>query len=51
MTAAELVAPLGVSKNTAASKAAEIRKDLKINLFSTEWMLQAYIEKNVTIHG
>lgn len=49
MTAAELVAPLGVSKNTAASKAAEIRKDLKIDLFNTEWMLQAYIEKNSMI--
>ena len=49
MTATELVEPLGVSKNTASSKAAEIRKSLKIDLFSAEWTLQTQIEKNPMI--
>ena len=35
MTADELVAPLGVSKSTASSTAAEIRKWLKIGLFGS----------------
>lgn len=32
------VEPLGVSKSTAANKAADIRKMLKIDHFSAEWI-------------
>ena len=46
MTAEELVAPLGVAKTTASSKAAEIRKLLKIGHFDSEWMLASKIEDN-----
>ena len=46
MTASELVEPLGVAKTTAASKAAEIRKMLKIDHFNSEWVLASDIEKN-----
>ena len=46
MTATELVEPLGVSKNTASSKASEIRKSLKINLSNAEWTLPSQIEEN-----
>lgn len=46
MTAEELVEPLGVAKTTAASKAAEIRKMLKIDHFNFEWVLASDIEKN-----
>ena len=38
-TAEELVGPLGVSKSTASSTAAEIRKWLNIDYFSAEWTL------------
>lgn len=46
MTAEELVAPLGVAKSTAATKAAEIRKMLKIDHFNAEWVLPSDVEKN-----
>ena len=46
MTAEELVEPLGVAKTTAASKAAEIRKMLKIDHFNAEWVLASDVEKN-----
>ena len=46
MTADELVAPLGVSKSTASSTAAEIRKWLKIDQFSAEWTLPSRMEDN-----
>ncbi len=44
MTAEEIVEPLGMSKNTAASKAAEIRKMLKIDHFNSEWVLASDVE-------
>ena len=37
MTADELASSIGVSKSTASSTAAEIRKWLKIDMFSAEW--------------
>ena len=46
MTASELVKPLGVAKTTAASKATEIRKMLKIDPFNSEWVLASDIGKN-----
>ena len=46
MTAEELAAPFGVSKSTASSKGAEVRKLLKIDRFSAEWTLASEIEKN-----
>lgn len=46
MTAAEIVKPLGISKTTAANKAAEIRKSLKIDYFNSEWILASDVEKN-----
>ena len=46
MTVDELVAPLGVAKTTAANKAAEIRKLLKIDHFNAEWVLASDVENN-----
>ena len=46
MTAEELVEPLGVAKTTASSKAAQIRKLLKIDHFNSEWVLASDIENN-----
>ena len=46
MTTEEMVEPFGVAKTTAASKAAEIRKILKIDHFNSEWVLASDIEKN-----
>jgi len=46
MTAEEIVEPLGMAKTTAANKAAEIRKMLKIDRFNSEWLLASEIEKN-----
>ena len=46
MTAEEIVGPLGIAKTTAANKAAEIRKMLKINHFNSEWILASDIEKS-----
>lgn len=46
MTAEEIVEPLGLAKTTAANKAAEIRKMLKIDHFNSEWVLASDIEKN-----
>ena len=40
------MAPLGVSKSTASSTAAEIRKWLKIDQFSAEWTLPSRMEDN-----
>ena len=39
MTAEEIVEPLGMAKTTAANKAAEIRKMLKIDHYTAEWVL------------
>lgn len=49
MTADELVEPLGVAKTTAASKAAEIRKMLKIDHFNAEWILASDMENNAML--
>ena len=46
MTGDELVAPLGVARNTAASKGAEIRKILKIDYYNQEWVLPSLLDKN-----
>lgn len=46
MTADELVKPFGVSKNTASSKAADIRKMLKIDHWNYEWLLPDHLEDN-----
>lgn len=46
MTAVDIVEPLGVAKTTAANKAAEIRKMLKINYYNSEWVLPSELEKN-----
>ena len=46
MTAEELAAPLRVSKSTASSVAAEIRKWLKIDQFNAEWILPSRMEDN-----
>ena len=46
MTAEELVGPLGVAKTTASAKAAEIRKMLKLDHTSAEWVLASDVEKN-----
>ena len=48
-SAQELVDPLGVSKSTAASKAAEIRKMLKIYHYNAEWVIESDIEQNPMI--
>ncbi|MBQ8160273.1 MAG: hypothetical protein IJ083_05925 [Clostridia bacterium] len=49
MTASELVAPFGLSKNTVASKAAEIKKMLKIGLSNAEWSLPSMMDTNPMI--
>lgn len=49
MTADELVGPFGVAKTTASSKAAEIRKMLKIDHFNVEWILASDVEKNAML--
>lgn len=46
MTAAELADHLGVSKSTASSTAAEIRKRLKIDHFNAEWVLPSRMGDN-----
>ena len=46
MTAVELVEPLGIAKTTASSKAAEIKKLLKIDHFNSEWVLASDMESN-----
>lgn len=46
MTAEELAAPFGVAKSTASSKAAEIRKMLKIDPYKSEWILASDVESN-----
>ena len=49
MTAKELVAPFGVSASTASSKAATIKKMLKINYFQPEWCLPSEMADNPMI--
>ena len=49
MTAAELVEPIGISKSTAAQKAADIRKLLKIDYFNAEWILPSQVEDNMMV--
>ena len=49
MTAEELVEPFGVAKSTASSKAAEIRKMLKIDHFNSEWVLESDVESNMML--
>lgn len=46
MSAGDLADLLGVSKSTASSTAAEIRKLLKIDQFSAEWVLPSRVEDN-----
>ena len=45
-TADEIAEPFGVSKKTAAAKAAEIRKMLKIDITNWEWVLPSGMESN-----
>lgn len=44
--AAQLCEPFGVSKSTAANKAVEIRKMLKINYGNSEWILPSSVDDN-----
>lgn len=49
MTAEEIVEPLGMAKTTAANKAAEIRKMLKIDHYTAEWVLASDVENNAAL--
>jgi hypothetical protein len=49
MTAEEIVEPLGMAKTTAANKAAEIRKMLKIDHYNSEWVLASDVENNAAL--
>lgn len=56
MTSKELVAPLGGAASTASSKAADIKKMLKIDYFHGEWCLPSMVGDNpmlwmVSING
>ena len=56
MTGKELAAPFGVATSTAASKAATIKKMLKIDYFQAEWCLPSKTANNpmlwmVSING
>lgn len=56
MSAKELAAPFGVASSTASSKAAMIKKMLKIDFFHAEWCLPFKVANNpmlwmVTIDG
>lgn len=46
MTAKELAAPFGVAASTASSKAAQIKKMLKIDYFNAEWCLPSKAVSN-----
>ncbi len=46
MTAKELAAPFGVAASTASSKAAQIKKMLKINYSRAEWCLPSEVISN-----
>lgn len=46
MTSKELVAPFGISASTASSKAAQIKKVLKIDFFHAEWCLPSEAASN-----
>ena len=46
MTAKELAAPFGVAASTASSKAAQIKKMLKIDYFHAEWCLPSGVASN-----
>ena len=48
-TAKELAAPFGVAASTASSKAAAIRKMLKIDYFHAEWCLPSMVEINAML--
>jgi len=49
MAAKELVEPFGVAVSTASSKAAMIRKMLKIDYFNAEWCLPSEIADNAML--
>lgn len=49
MTSKELSAPFGVAASTASSKAALIKKLLKINYFSAEWCLPSQVADNAML--
>ncbi len=49
MTAKELTAPLGVAVSTASSKAATIKKMLKIDYFHAEWCLPSNVDDNAML--
>ncbi len=49
MTAKELVAPFGVAVSTASSKAAMIKKMLKIDYFHAEWCLPSEVADNTML--
>ena len=49
MTAKELAEPFGVAVSTASSKAAEIKKMLKIDYFRAEWCLPSEIDDNIML--
>ena len=48
-SADELSEPFGLAKNTVSSKAAEVRKLLKISQSSPEWILPSEVEKNPSL--
>lgn len=55
-TAQEMSEPFGISKTTAAAKAAEIKKMLKISPDKAEWVLKSHVDSNpflwmVTVNG
>lgn len=49
MTAKELAAPFGVTASTASSKAAMIKKMLKIDYFHAEWCLPSEVADNAML--
>jgi len=48
-TSNELASAFGVSASAASGKAAEIKKMIRIDFFSAEWLLPKYIEGNPMI--
>lgn len=44
LSAAQLAAPFGLSANTAAAKASEIRKILRLSSLDNQWLLPQYHE-------
>lgn len=49
MTAKELAAPFGVAASTASTKAATIKKMLKIDYFHAEWCLPSEVADNAML--